>query len=79
MNKLLTVSVYPVSLFYFFPEKTLLLYSAGTLRLLLLPILRQPIHMSVSSIWLQVWAMKSLCLAATASFRQVELLQFFSS
>lgn len=40
---------------------------------------RRPIHMSVSSIWLQVWAMKSLCLAATASCRQVALLQFFSS
>lgn len=40
---------------------------------------RRPIHMSVRSIWLQVWAMKSLCLAATASCRQVALLQFFSS
>lgn len=40
---------------------------------------RRPIHMSVSSIWLQVWAMKSRCLAATASCRQVALLQFFSS
>lgn len=44
-----------------------------------LRIRRRPIHMSVSNIWLQVWAMKSLCLAATASCRQVALLQFFSS
>ncbi|TNN86874.1 hypothetical protein EYF80_002629 [Liparis tanakae] len=35
--------------------------------------------MSVSNIWLQVWAMKSRCFAATASFRQVELLQLTSS
>lgn len=53
--------------------------SMFTLRPGFLPIRKQPIHMSVSNIWLQVCAMKSLCFAATASFRQVELLQLTSS
>lgn len=39
----------------------------------------RPIHMSVSNIWLHVCAMKSRCLAATASCRHVALLQFFNS
>lgn len=54
-------------------------FVVSTLRPGFLPILKLPIHMSVSNIWLQVWAMKSRCLAATASFRQVELLQLTSS
>lgn len=50
-----------------------------TLRPEFLRIRSRPIHMSVSNIWLHVCAMKSRCLAATASCRHVALLQFFSS
>lgn len=42
-------------------------------------ILRRPIHMSVSSICVHVWDTKGRSPTDTASFRQVELLQFFSS
>ncbi len=40
---------------------------------------RRPIHMSDSSICVQVWATNGRRRDDTASFRQVELLQFFSS
>lgn len=42
-------------------------------------IFRQPIHMSVSSICVQVWDTNGLRADDTASLRQVELLQFLSS
>lgn len=42
-------------------------------------IFRRPIHISVSSICVQVWDTKGRMPTDTASFKQVELLQFFSS
>lgn len=39
----------------------------------------RPIHMSDSSIWVQVWATKGRRWEETANFKHVELLQFFSS
>lgn len=42
-------------------------------------IFRRPIHISVSSICVQVWDTKGRRPTDTASFKQVELLQFFSS
>lgn len=53
--------------------------SEGTFNQEVFLIFRRPIHMSVSSIWVQVCETKGRSPPETASFKQVELLQFLSS
>jgi len=65
--------------YYTTPLPLLLLQLQQTLRLAYLRVRRPPIHISVSSIWHVVLAMKARCAAETARLRQVWSPQFDSS